>query len=89
MAGVITTGNISRTLQEGIKNIFGQAYETHATQWNMLFDEETSNKAFEQDQQFEGFGLAPVKQEGAGVAYDSQQEGFAPKFKNLTFKPAF
>ena len=84
MAGTITTGNITRLLQEGVKNVFGQAYSQHATQYDKLFDMEDSRKAFEQDQQFEGFGLAPVKQEGAGVAYDSQQEGFSPKFKNLT-----
>ena len=89
MAGVITTGNISRLLQEGVKNVFGQAYESHDMQWDKLFDTETSNKAFEQDQQFEGFGLAPVKQEGAGVAYDSQQEGFSPKFQNLTYAKGF
>lgn len=89
MAGVITTGNISRLLVEGVKNVFGQAYEAHSTQWNQLFDTEESRKAFEQDQQFEGFGLAPVKQEGAGVAYDSQQEGFSPKFKNLTYAKGF
>ena len=71
---VITTGNIPRLLVEGVKNVFGQAYEHHDKQFDRLFDTETSRKAFEQDQQFEGFGLAPVKQEGAGVAYDSQQE---------------
>jgi len=89
MSGVITTGNISRLLVEGVKNVFGQAYEAHATQWDQLFDTEDSRKAFEQDQQFEGFGLAPVKQEGAGVAYDSQQEGFSPKFQNLTYAKGF
>ena len=89
MPGVITTGNISRLLQEGVKNVFGQAYESHNEQWSMLFDSEDSNKAFEQDQQFEGFGLAPVKAEGAGVAYDSQQEGFSPKFPNLTYAKGF
>ena len=89
MAGVITTGNISPLLVEGIKNVFGQAYEKHGEQWPMLFNTETSNKAFEQDQQFEGFGLAPVKQEGAGVAYDSQQAGFSPKFTNLTYAKGF
>ena len=89
MAGVITTGNISRLLQEGVKNVFGQAYEEHETQWTMLFDEESSNKAFELDQQFEGFGLAPVKLEGSGVAYDSQQEGFTPKYPNLTYAKGF
>jgi hypothetical protein len=89
MSGVITTGNISRLLVEGVKNVFGQAYEHHTKQWDMLFDQEQSRKAFEQDQQFEGFGLAPVKQEGAGVAYDSQQEGFSPKFQNLTYAKGF
>ena len=89
MVGVITTGNISRLLQEGVKNVFGQAYNKHETQWDKLFDTEQSRKAFEQDQQFEGFGLAPVKQEGAGVAYDSQQEGFSPKFQNLTYAKGF
>jgi len=89
MSGVITTGNISRLLVKGVKNVFGQAYEQHAQQCTMLFDTEQSRKAFEQDQQFEGFGLAPVKLEGAGVAYDSQQEGFSPKFQNLTYAKGF
>ena len=89
MPGTITTGNITRLLQEGVKNVFGQAYSQHATQYDKLFDMEDSRKAFEQDQQFEGFGLAPVKQEGDGVAYDSQQEGFSPKFKNLTYAKGF
>ncbi len=89
MSGVITTGNISRLLVEGVKNVFGQAYEAHDRQWDKLFNTEESSKAFEQDQQFEGFGLAPVKQEGAGVAYDSQQEGFSPKFQNLTYAKGF
>ena len=89
MAGVITTGNISRLLVEGVKNVFGQAYEHHEKQYDMLFDQEQSRKAFEQDQQFEGFGLAPEKLEGNGVAYDSQQEGFSPKFRNITYAKGF
>ena len=47
MSGVITTGNISRLLVEGVKNVFGQAYEHHNKQWDMLFDTEQSRKAFE------------------------------------------
>ena len=89
MSGVITTGNISRALQEGVANVFGQAYEEHQVQHTMLFDRETSQKAFELDLQFEGFGLAPVKTEGNGVAYDSQQEGFTPKYPMLTYAKGF
>jgi hypothetical protein len=89
MSGVITTGNISRLLQEGIKSVFGQAYDKHEMQWNMIFDEDSSMKKFELDQQLEGFGLASVKNEGSGIAYDSQQEGFAPKYDNLTYAKGF
>ena len=89
MTGVITTGNITPLLREGIKKVFGQEYDHHQVQWSMLFNTEQSRKAFEQDQQMDGFGLAPVKQEGAGVAYDSQQEGFSPKFQNLTYAKGF
>ena len=89
MPGVITTGNISRLLQEGVASVFGQAYNEHPTEHTMLFNQETSTKAFELDQQFEGFGLAPVKQEGDGVSYDSQQEGYTPKYPNLTYAKGF
>lgn len=89
MAGVITTGNISPLLREGVKNVFGQGYESHNEQWPMLFNTEQSNKAFEIDQQFEGFGLAPPKDEGAGIAYDSQETGFSPKYTNITYAKGF
>jgi len=89
MAGVIATGNISRLLQEGVANVFGQAYEAHEQQWPMLFGTDSSKKNFELDQQFEGFGLAPEKKEGAGVAYDSQQEGFTPKYPMLNYAKGF
>ena len=78
MAGVITTGNLTRLLQDGVANIFGQAYDTHDVEWSMGFESENSEKAFELDVQWEGFGLAPIKAEGSGVSYDSQQQGFTP-----------
>jgi hypothetical protein len=89
MAGVITTGNISRLLQEGVASVFDGSYNSHPIERNMLFDTDTSQKAFELDQQFEGFGLAPVKQEGDGIAYDSQQEGITPKYPMLTYAKGF
>jgi len=87
--GVITTGDNARLLQDGVANVFGQAYDKHPTEWNDLFNEEQSDKAFELDVQHEGFGLATLKEEGAGVNYDSQQEGFTPKYPMLTFAKGF
>jgi len=87
--GAINTGNITPLLREGIKNIFGQAEKAHISQWNMIFDEEKSNKAYEVDSQFEGLGLAPELPEGQGVQYDAQQSGYNPKYPNLTYALGF
>lgn len=89
MAGVITTGNSARLLQEGVARVFGQAYEAHNEQFTMLYDTQSSQKNFELDAQWEGLGLAPEKQEGSGTAFDSQQQGFTPKYPNLTYSLGF
>lgn len=89
MTGVITTGNIPRLLQDGVNKIFGQAYDRHQAEYVRLFDEETSEKAFEVDVQFEGFGLAQKKPEGEQIIYDSHQQGFSPKYLHYTYAKGF
>jgi len=71
MAGVITTGSNPSLLQEGVKSVFGDTYNSHPMECTKIFDEESSKKAFEVDVLFEGFGLAPRKNEGDAVSYDS------------------
>jgi len=90
MAGAtITTGNVARLLVEGLNSVFGQAYDEHETQYTQIFDTNTSKKNFEVDQQFEGFTLAPEKPEGDSIAYDTQTEGFTPKYPNKTYAKGF
>ena len=86
---VITTGNTARMLQEGLNTIFGDEYKSHDMQWDKIFDVNSSKKAFEVDQQFEGFTLAPVKPQGDSIAYDTQTEGFTPKYPALTYGKGF
>ena len=52
---VITTGNESRMLQEGLNAVWGDEYDSHVKQYDKIFDTYDSKKAFEQDQQWEGF----------------------------------
>jgi len=89
MTGVITRGNESRMLQEGLNAVWGEKYEEHDKQYDKIFDTYGSRKAFEQDQQWEGFSLAPVKPEGDSIAYDSQTEGISPKYPHLTYAKGF
>lgn len=89
MAGTIARGNAPRLLQEGVKKVFGQAYSEHPIEWNKIFDEDTSRKAFEIDVQFEGFGLASEKDEGGDIAFDTQRQGFTPTYPHITYGKGF
>jgi len=87
--GTITTGNIPRLLQDGLDKIFGQTYDEHSTEWDKIFDTNTSSKAFELDQQMEGFGLAAEKPEGQDIEFDSASQGFTPQYKHITVAKGF
>lgn len=89
MSGTITTGNIPRLLQEGLNTVFGNTYNQHPTEWDKIFQKNDSSKAFEVDAQLEGYGLAPVKPEGAEIAFDSTRQGFTPKYKHLQYSKGF
>ena len=90
MAGsTITTGSIPRLLQEGLQQVFGNAYDEHPIEFDKIFDEEDSMKAYEVDQLVETFGLAPVKPEGDDLSYDSFQQGINPKYVHLTYAKGF
>ncbi len=87
--GTITTGNIPRLLQLGIREIFGDTYKERDPLWSRIFDVKQSQKAFEVDVQVEGFGLASVKPEGQDVTFDSRQQGFTPKYIAATIAKGF
>lgn len=89
MSGTITTGNAPRLLQEGLNKIFGNEYDKHSTEWDKVFDSETSGKNYEVDAQLEGMGLAAQKPEGDEVAMDSMRQGFTPKYQHLTYAKGF
>jgi hypothetical protein len=85
MAGVINTGTHPKLLWPGINAIWGQVYNSHATEYTDLYDMKTSGKAYEQDVQVTGFGLAPVKGQGAPVAYDSETQGWVTTYAHIAY----
>jgi len=80
MAGPIQTGNIPRSLEEGIHAHFDDSYNVPDQQYTKIFDVQNSRRAFEIDQQLSGYAVAGKKDEGASITYDSQQEGISPKY---------
>lgn len=85
MAGVITTGNHPKALWPGIKAWWGRVYDEHVEEFTDLFDVETSSRAYEEDVEVTGFGLAPVKAEGAGVSYDSESQQTVSRYTHVAY----
>lgn len=85
----ISTGNFPKALRPGVKKWWGRAYDEHVVEFTDLFDEDTSNKSYEELVEATGFGLAPVKQEGASTLYDSEQQGTLTRSTHVAYGLGF
>ena len=85
MAGVINTGSHPKLLWPGIHATWGQMYAQHPKEYVDLYEVKSSGKAYEQDVQITGFGLAPVKGQGAAVAYDSEMQGWVTTYAHIAY----
>jgi len=85
IGGVITTGAHPKALWPGIHDFWGQIYAEHQEEYPDLFDIEHSTMAYEEDVQVTGFGLAPIKAEGAPVTFDSEIQGPVTRYTHLAY----
>jgi hypothetical protein len=83
--GIINTGSHPKLLWPGIHALWGQVYDQHTKEWIALYDEEDSDKAYEEDVQITGFGLAPKKPETKGIAYDSEVQGPVQRYTHVAY----
>ncbi len=82
---VTTTGAHPKDLWPGVKAHFGQAYAEKPMTCTSIYDEQTSDKAYEERVETTNLGLAPIKAEGAGVAYDQSAQGYVSRMTNTTY----
>lgn len=82
---VIATGAFSEDLWPGIKKWFGNSYEEWPTVWDRLVEKYSSDKAFEKFQGVTGYGLAGVKDQGAGIPYRDKYQGFPREIINVFY----
>lgn len=83
--GVITTGAHPKLLWPGIHATWGQVYNAHETEYPDLYEVDDSDKAYEEDVQVTGFGLAPAKAEGAAISYDSEIQGAVQRYTHIAY----
>ena len=85
----ISRAQLLKELVPGLHAIFGTEYNRYENESAVLFDEEKSNRAFEEEVLFPGFGEASVKFEGAPVNYEDTGEGWVARYTNETVAMAF
>jgi len=85
----INRASIAKELLPGLNAIFGMEYSDVDNEHESLYDVENSDRAFEEEVLFTGFGTAPVKGEGAAVQYDDAQEGYTARYTHETVALAF
>lgn len=83
--GVIVSGAHPKALWPGVKAWWGRQYNEHSPEYTDLFLSDTSDKAYEEDVQLTGFGLAPVKLQGGSVSYDDETQGYTTRYTHVVY----
>jgi len=86
---IVNRAQILRELEPGLNKIFDTALKGYENEHTAIFSIENSDRAFEEELMFTGFGAAPVKAEGAAVQYDSATEGWLSRYSHETIALAF
>ena len=79
----------AKMLEPGLNTLFGLEYDQYPSEWAPVFESNSSTKAFEEDVLLEGFDVAPVKNEGAAVSYDSASQQWTARYQHETIALAF
>lgn len=82
---IITTGSHPKALWPGIKAWWGRSYNEHVPEYPDLFEIDTSDKAYEEEPEITGFGLAPVKPQGKQIFYDTEVQGPVSRYTHVAY----
>ena len=85
----INRAQLAKELEPGLNALFGMEYSRYENEHAEIFDQETSDRAFEEEVMLVGFGEAAVKQEGSAVQFDTAQESFTSRYSHETIALAF
>jgi hypothetical protein len=85
----INTGNIAKLLWPGLNAVWGTDYTEHPMEYGDLFDADSSDKAYEEDQLMPGFGLAPIKTEGRLDRLRHDLSGLTSRYTHVAYGLGF
>ena len=85
----ISRAQLLKELLPGLNALFGMEYSRYGEEHAEIYESETSERSFEEETKLSGFGQAPVKAEGAAIAYDNAQEAFTARYNHETIALGF
>jgi len=85
----ISRAQLLKELLPGLNALFGLEYAKYGEEHKEIFETETSERSFEEETKLSGFTAAPVKNEGAAIAYDNAQEAWTARYNHETIAQGF
>ena len=85
----ISRAQLLKELLPGLNALFGLEYARYGEEHKEIYETETSERSFEEETKLSGFSAAPVKNEGAALAYDNAQEAWTARYNHETIALGF
>lgn len=85
----ISRAQLLKELLPGLNALFGLEYAKYADEHTEIYEQESSDRSFEEEVKLSGFSAAPVKAEGAQIRYDDAQEAWTARYNHETIALGF
>lgn len=85
----ISRAQLFKELLPGLNKLFGLEYKRYPDETMEYYEQDSSDRSFEEEQKLSGFGAAPVKREGAAIQYDTAQEAWTARYTHETIAMGF
>ena len=85
----ISRAQLLKELLPGLNALFGLEYSRYGEEHKEIYTTESSERSFEEETKLSGFSAAPVKNEGAAIAYDNAQEAWTARYNHETIAMGF
>jgi hypothetical protein len=85
----ISRAQLLKELLPGLNALFGLEYAKYGEEHKEIYETESSERSFEEETKLSGFSAAPVKNEGASIAYDNAQEAWTARYTHETIAMGF
>ena len=85
----ISRAQLLKELLPGLNALFGMEYARYGEEHKEIYEQESSERSFEEETKLAGFSAAPVKNEGQAIAYDNAQEAWTARYNHETIAMGF